>query len=83
MTAVNPEASRLAVVEAALVLLEQMGLTPADLAAAPQHRREVPTFAQYVPVVSAAVSAGTRRAYGWGPGPLRRAVARPRAGPRP
>ena len=64
MTAVHPEASRLAVVEAALVLLERMGLTPADLAAAPQHRREVPTFAQYVPVVSAAVSAGTRRAYG-------------------
>ena len=46
------------------MLLEQMGLTSADLAAAPQHRREVPTFAQYVPVVSAAVSAGTRRAYG-------------------
>ena len=33
MTAVNPEASRQAVVEAALVLLERMGLTPADLSA--------------------------------------------------
>ena len=64
MTAVNPEASRQAVVEAALVLLERMGLSPADLAAIPQPRTPVPTFAEYVPVVSAAVSAGTRRAYG-------------------
>ena len=64
MTAVNPDASRQAVVEAALVLLERMGLSPADLAAVPQARKPVPTFAEYVPVVSAAVSAGTRRAYG-------------------
>src|SRR6516225_5091309 len=41
-----------------------MGLSPGDLAAVPQNRPEVPTFAEYVPVVSAAVSAGTRRAYG-------------------
>ena len=58
MTAVNPEASRQAVVEAALVLLERMGLTPADLAAAPQPCKQVPTFAEYVPVVSAAEPAG-------------------------
>ena len=64
MTAVNPEASRQAVVEAALVLLERMGLSPADLTAVPQHRPPMPTFAAYIPVVSAAVSAGTRRAYG-------------------
>jgi integrase/recombinase XerC len=64
MTAMNLDASRQAVVEAALVLLERMGLTPADLATVPQDRPEVPTFAEYVPVVSAAVSAGTRRAYG-------------------
>jgi len=64
MTAAHPDASQQAVVEAALVLLERMGLTPADLAAIPQHRKPVPTFAEYVPVVSAAVSAGTRRAYG-------------------
>jgi integrase/recombinase XerC len=63
MTTMNPEASRQAVVEAALVLLERMGLTPADLAAVPQNRPPVPTFAEYIPVVSAAVSAGTRRAY--------------------
>src|SRR5215831_15084926 len=64
MTAVNPDASQQAVVEAALVLLERMGLSPADLAAVPQPRTPVPTFAEYVPVVSAAVSGGTRRAYG-------------------
>jgi integrase/recombinase XerC len=64
MTAAHPEASRQAVVEAALVLLERMGLSPADLAAVPHDRKPVPTFAEYVPVVSAAVSAGARRAYG-------------------
>jgi len=64
MTAAYPEASRQAVVEAALVLLERMGLSPADLTAVPQSRSKVPTFAEYVPIVSAAVSAGTRRAYG-------------------
>jgi hypothetical protein len=64
MTAPDPDASRQAVVEAALVLLERMGLTPADLAAVRQDRPKVPTFAEYIPVVSAAVSAGTRRAYG-------------------
>ena len=60
----HPAASQQAVVEAALLMLERMGLSPADLAAAPQDRPPVPTFAEYVPVVSAAVSAGTRRAYG-------------------
>ena len=57
MTAVNPGASQQAVIEAALVLLERMGLSPADLAVVPQPRKPVPTFAEYVPVVSAAVSA--------------------------
>jgi integrase/recombinase XerC len=64
MTTVNPEAAQRAVVEAALVVLERMGLSPADLTAVPQPRKPVPTFAEYVPVVSAAVSDGTRRAYG-------------------
>ena len=36
MTAARPDASRQAVVEAALVLLERMGLISADLAAVPQ-----------------------------------------------
>ena len=61
MSAVSPAAaaaSQQAAVEAALVLLERMGMSPADLLAAPQNRAAVPTFAEYVPVVSAAVSAG-------------------------
>jgi CHAT domain len=45
MTAMNPDGSQQAVVEAALVLLERMGLIPADLAVVPQDRLEVPTFA--------------------------------------
>jgi hypothetical protein len=68
MTTVNPAAregtSQQVVVEAALVLLERMGLSAADLTAIRQERPAVPTFAEYVPVVSAAVTAGTRRAYG-------------------
>ena len=64
MTAASPDVSRQAAVDAALVLLERMGLSPADLAGVPHARRPVPTFAEYVPVVSAAVSDGTRRAYG-------------------
>ena len=67
MSAMSPAAaagSQQAAIEAALVLLERMGLSPADLVAAPRDRATVPTFAEYVPVVSAAVSAGTRRAYG-------------------
>jgi integrase/recombinase XerC len=46
------------------VLLERMGLSPADLAAIPQPRTPMPTFAEYVPVMSAAISGRTRRAYG-------------------
>jgi integrase/recombinase XerC len=41
-----------------------MGLSPDDLVAVPRERPVLPTFAEYVPVVSAAVTAGTRRAYG-------------------
>jgi hypothetical protein len=41
-----------------------MALTPADLAAVSEPCKQVPTFAEYIPVVSAAVSTGTRRAYG-------------------
>jgi site-specific recombinase XerD len=59
-----PGGAQQAIVEAALLVLEKMGLSPADLTAAARERREIPTFADYVPVVSAAVTAGTRRAYG-------------------
>lgn len=56
-------APRRADVNAALLVLERMGLSPASLLASPVGRPAAPTFAQYVPVV-AAVSAGTRRVYG-------------------
>ena len=53
-----------AAVDAARVLLDRMGISPADLLAGAPARAAAPTFADYVPVVSASVSAGTRRAYG-------------------
>ena len=68
MTAVHPAAptggSVRTDVEAALLVLERMGLSPADLLAVPRGRPVVPTFVEYVPVVADAVTAGTRRAYG-------------------
>ncbi len=57
-------ASQQAAVDAALLILERMGLSPDDLTAAPGKRPPVPTFAGYIPVVSATVTAGTRKAYG-------------------
>jgi len=56
--------ARQAVVDAAMLLLERMGPAPADLLAAPAPRPAAPTFAEYIPVVSALVSDGCRRAYG-------------------
>ena len=68
MTITGPDARSAApgqaVVDAAMLVLERMGLTPADLLAAPAARPAAPTFAEYVPVVSALVSDGCRRAYG-------------------
>ena len=60
----SPPASQQAAVDAALLILERMGLSPDDLTAAPRTRPPVPTFADYVPVVSATVTDGTRKAYG-------------------
>jgi integrase/recombinase XerC len=60
----SPAASQQAAVDAALLILERMGLSPDDLTAAPRDRAPMPTFADYVPVVSAGVTAGTRKAYG-------------------
>jgi hypothetical protein len=50
--------------EAARLLLERMGISPAELLEVRPARPSAPTFAEYVPVVAAAVSSGTRRAYG-------------------
>src|SRR5258706_7537482 len=50
--------------EAARLLLQRMGISPADLLQVRPARPPAPTFAEYVPVVAAAVSSGTRRAYG-------------------
>jgi hypothetical protein len=78
--ATQPAASQQAAVEAALVLLERMGLSPADLVAAPRDRAVVPTFAEYVP---GGVGGGNRRDP---PGlrfllePDHRALGRPAAG---
>jgi site-specific recombinase XerD len=68
MTITGPDARSAApgqaVVDAAMLVLERMGLTPADLLATPAARPTAPTFAEYIPVVSALVSDGCRRAYG-------------------
>jgi hypothetical protein len=49
-------------VDAALLVLKSMGLSPGDLLAA-SDRPPVPTFAEYVPVVSATVTAASLKAY--------------------
>jgi len=68
MTITGPDARSAApgqaVVDAALLVLERMGLTPADLLTAPAARPTAPTFAEYIPVVSGLVSDGCRKAYG-------------------
>ena len=66
-------------IDAARMLLDKLGVTPNDLLHAPAERPGVPSFADYIPHVSDAVSAGTRRVYGsywnrviqaWGPRPI-------------
>jgi hypothetical protein len=49
--------------EAARLVLARMGLSAQDLLATPTARLPVPTFAEYIPIVSAAVTEGTRRVY--------------------
>ena len=63
-TPTSPAASQQAAVDAALLILERMGLSPDDLTVAPRQRPSVPTFAEYVPILSATVTDGTRKAYG-------------------
>jgi hypothetical protein len=62
MTTTAPVTSKQASVDAALLVLKSMGLSPEDLLA-PSNRPPVPTFAEYVPVVSATVTAASLRAY--------------------
>src|ERR1700748_3593512 len=68
MTITGPDARSAApgqaVVDAAMLVLERMGLTPADLLAAPKARPAAPTFGGDIPVVAAPVRRGCRRAYG-------------------
>jgi integrase/recombinase XerC len=59
----NP-ASHPGEIEAVRILLEKMGINPADLMRAPTDSPGAPTFADYIPRVSDAVSSGTRRVYG-------------------
>jgi integrase len=51
-------------IDVARVLLARLGVSPADLLAAAQERIPAPTFAEYIPVVRAAVTDGSRRVYG-------------------
>jgi integrase/recombinase XerC len=69
MTTVQPHATttsngRQAELDAARLLLDRMGISPADLLATSRPRAAVPTFAQYIPQVREAVGDGTRRVYG-------------------
>jgi integrase/recombinase XerC len=64
MTALSTVGVGRAELDAAMLLLSRMGITPADLLAGATPRPAAPTFAEYIPVVSAAVSDASRRAYG-------------------
>lgn len=60
----HQSAPSVADLDAARLLLSRLGVSPADLVAASPDRAAAPTFADYIPVVSAAVADGTRRVYG-------------------
>ena len=49
--------------DAARILLEKLGVKPADLLASPA-KAEVPLIADYIPLVEKAVTKGTLRVYG-------------------
>jgi integrase/recombinase XerC len=51
-------------IEAARLLLDRLGVSAVDLLETPGPRVLVPTFAEYIPIVAAAVGEGTRRVYG-------------------
>src|SRR6266568_5157625 len=62
-TVATAPATRRASLDTARHVLASLGLSPADLLGEPTPALAVPTFAIYVPVVSAAVSDGARRCY--------------------
>ncbi len=49
---------------AARLLPTRLGLSPEDLLTTPAARPTMPTFREYIPIVSAAVTDDTRRVYG-------------------
>ena len=59
----SPQSAEPSEVEAARLVLARMGLAPEDLLTTHAPASTTPTFADYIPTVSAAVSAGTRRVY--------------------
>lgn len=63
MTAQPTSGPGQAELDAALLLLSRLGISPGDLQQAVPSRPPAPTFAEYIPIVSDAVSAGTRRVY--------------------
>lgn len=76
MTAQLTSGATAAELDAARLLLARMGISPADLLQAAPSRPAAPTFAEYIPIVSAVVSVGTLRVSGcywnrirdeWGP----------------
>lgn len=64
MTATTPTRAGQAELAAARLLLERMGVTPEQLLQVVTPKPPAPTFAEYLPVVEAAVGPGTRRVYG-------------------
>jgi integrase len=64
MTATTPTRAGQAELEAARLLLERMGISLDQLLQTASPRPPAPTFAEYLPVVEAAVGPGTRRVYG-------------------
>lgn len=64
MTAPHLRQADAAEVDAARLLLARLGVTAEELLTSASTRSPAPTFAAYVPIVSAAVGPGARRVYG-------------------
>jgi hypothetical protein len=64
MTVITSTRAGQAELQAARLLLERMGISLDQLLQTAPPRPPAPTFAEYLPVVEAAVGPGTRRVYG-------------------